>query len=121
MPSTSRATVTQTSRSAGSPQSPAGNYVQRGRTVTTVRETERTTTRNRRGEPITKTKVRTVYYVDGKAVKLNWFDRLRIRFMSTYEKQAFLGEKLLKQERKGNAIRTTTTTTSTASTSRGGK
>ena len=106
---TSRATVTTT----GGQSAPQGNYVQRGRTVTTVRETERTTTRNRKGEPIVKTRVRTIYYVDGKPVKLNWFDRLRIRFMSTYEKQAFLGEKLLKQERKGTAIRTTTTTTTT--------
>ena len=81
--------------------SPPGNYVQRGHTVTTVRETERTTTRNKRGEPIVKTKTQTVYYVDGKAVKLNWFDRVRIRFMSTYEKQAFLAAKLLEQERKG--------------------
>lgn len=42
----------------------------------------------------------TVYYVDGKAINLNWFDRLRMRFMSAHERQAFLAEKLLKQERK---------------------
>lgn len=80
---------------------PPGNYVQRGHTVTTVRETERTTTRNRRGDPVVRTKTHTVYYVDGKAVKLNWFDKIRIKFMSTYEKQAFLAAKLLKQERRG--------------------
>lgn len=91
-----------TSTSPGSPGggAPAGNYVQRGHTVTTVRETERTTTRNRSGDQVVKTKTKTVYYVDGKAVKLNWFDKLRIRFMSTYEKQAFLADKLLKQERR---------------------
>jgi hypothetical protein len=83
------------------PSSPAGSYVQRGHTITTVRETERTTKRNSRGgDPIVKTRTRTVYYVDGKPVKLNWFDKLRIRFMSTYEKQAFLAEKLLRQEKK---------------------
>jgi len=98
MPTSSR-TVT-TIKSGNSPNAPPGNYVQRGHTVTTVRETERITTRNKRGDPIVKTKTRTVYYVDGKAVRLNWFDRLRIRFMSTYEKQAFLAEKLLKQERR---------------------
>lgn len=96
MPTSSSKTSTKLVKSG----SPPGNYVQRGQTITTVRETERTTTRNRRGDPIVKTKTRTVYYVDGKAVKLNWFDRLRIRFMSTYEKQAFLGEKLLRQERR---------------------
>lgn len=40
-----------------------------------------------------------VYQVDGKTVKLNWFDRLRMRLMSKYEKQAFLANKLLTQEK----------------------
>lgn len=102
-------TTSSTSSPTGS-GAPAGNYVQRGHTVTTVRETERITTKSKSGNQIVKTKTKTVYYVDGKAVKLNWFDRLRIRFMSTYEKQAFLAEKLLKQERK-QQLKTTTTTT----------
>lgn len=101
---TGRQTVTTKSSSP-----PAGNYVQRGHTITTVRETERTTKRNKRGDPIVKTRTRTVYYVDGKAVKLNWFDKLRLRFMSTYEKQAFLAEKLLRQERRTGTVTTTTT------------
>lgn len=100
---TATASSRQTVTSKGS--APPGNYVQRGHTITTVKETERTTKRNRRGDPIVRTKTRTVYYVDGKAVKLNWFDKLRIRFMSTHEKQAFLAEKLLRQERRG--VRTT--------------
>lgn len=111
MPQTTSRSVTKTvSKSGGggpssSPHNaaaaapPGSNYVQRGHTVTTVRETERTTTRNKRGDQVVKTKTKTVYYVDGKAVNLNWFDKVRIRFMSTYEKQAFLAEKLLKQER----------------------
>lgn len=70
--------------------------VQRGHTVTT--ETHRTVIKGPKGRE--KTKTRTVYKVDGKIVKLNWFDRLRIRFMGPYEKQAFLAEKLLVQERK---------------------
>lgn len=45
-------------------------------------------------------RTRTVYYVDGKPVSVSWWDRLRIRFMSTYEREAFLAAKLLKQERK---------------------
>lgn len=106
MPST-RQTVTTSSSSSGSPP---GNYVQRGHTITTVRETERTTKRNKRGDPIVKTRTRTVYYVDGKAVKLNWFDKLRIRFMSVHEKQAFLAEKLLRQERRAGRSVTTHTT-----------
>lgn len=105
MPTSRVATKTVVKSSPGSSSSgprpaPPGNYVQTGHTVTTVRETERTTSRNRRGNQVVKTKTRTVYYIDGKAVKLNWFDRLRIKFMSTYEKQAFLAEKLLKQERR---------------------
>lgn len=100
MPKTTTKTTLRTS--GGTVNAPPGNYVQRGHTVTTIKETERETTRNRRGDPVVKTKVRTVYYIDGKPVKLNWFDRLRIKFMSTYEKQAFLAEKLLKQERLGN-------------------
>lgn len=56
-----------------------------------------------------KTKTRVVHYVNGKAVRLNWFDRLRIRFMSVHEKQAFLAAKLLRQERKG--VKTATRTT----------
>lgn len=81
------------------------NYTRRGHEVTTVRKTETTTTRDRRGRPVVRTKTHTVYYVDNKPVKLNWFDRLRIRFMSTYEKQAFLAAKLLKQEQKERAGR----------------
>lgn len=76
------------------------NYTQRGHTVTTVKETQRTTTTNKRGHQVVRTKTQTVYYVDNKPVRLNWFDRIRIKFMSTYEKQAFLADKLLKQERK---------------------
>lgn len=109
MPKSSTTTVIRSGAGSTSTSgSPPGNYVQRGHTVTTVRETEKTTTRNKRGDPIVKTKTRTVYYVDGKPVRLNWFDRLRIRFMSLHEKQAFLAEKLLKQERRGTAIKTTT-------------
>lgn len=102
MPTKTTTRTTTTSKASNSPTiaTPAG-YVQRGHTITTVRETERYTTRNKSGNQVVKTKTHTVYYVDGKPVKLNWFDRLRIRFMSTYEKQAFLGEKLLKQERLG--------------------
>lgn len=103
----SRQTVTTTSSGSGAP---AGSYVQRGHTITTVRETERTTKRNKRGDPIVKTRTRTVYYVDGKPVKLNWWDKLRIRFMSAHEKQAFLAEKLLRQERRAGRATTTTTT-----------
>lgn len=44
---------------------------------------------------------KTVYCVDGKPVHLNLIDRLRIKLMSKHEKQAFLAEKLLKQEKKG--------------------
>lgn len=98
--STSKQSVTTKRSPTASPNAPAGSYVQRGHTITTVKETERTTKRNSRGDPIVRTKTRTVYYVDGKPVKLNWFDKLRIRFMSTYEKQAFLAERLLRQEKK---------------------
>ncbi|KAG9509431.1 Galactose-1-phosphate uridylyltransferase, partial [Fragariocoptes setiger] len=44
------------------------------------------------------TKSKTQYYVNGKLIKLSLFDRFRIRLMSRYERQAFLAEKLLKQE-----------------------
>lgn len=107
---TNKTTVIKRTTGTSSSGSPPGNYVQRGHTITTVRETEKITTRNKRGDPIVKTKTRTVYYVDGKPVRLNWFDRLRVRFMSTYEKQAFLAEKLLKQERRGTTTITKTTT-----------
>lgn len=100
-----RSSAPSTSSGGGPRPAPPGNYVQQGHTVTTIRETERTTTRNRRGNQVVKTKTRTVYYIDGKAVKLNWFDRLRIKLMSQYEKQAFLAEKLLQQERKATIVR----------------
>jgi len=89
-------TVTTTTRTSP----PSGAYVQRGHTVKTVRETETVRSQKKDGSPRVVTKTRTVYYVDDKPVKVNWFDRLRIRFMSAYEKQAFLAGKLLKQERK---------------------
>lgn len=79
------------------PNQSGSQYVQRGHTITT--ETHRTVVKDSKGRQ-KKTKIRTVYKVDGKIVKLNWFDRLRIRFMGPYEKQAFLAEKLLRQERK---------------------
>lgn len=40
-----------------------------------------------------------VYHVDGKPVKLNLFDKMRIKLMSKHEQQAFLAAKLLEQER----------------------
>lgn len=77
MPSTR--TTTKIVRSGGgtssSPSAPPGNYVQRGHTVTTT------------------------HYIDGKAVRLNFWDRIRIIFLSKIEKQAFLAQKLLKQEK----------------------
>lgn len=104
MPSVTTRTTSSTTRTTSgpstSPPPPGAAYVQRGHTVKTVRETETTRIPNKRGSPVVKTRTRTVYYVDDKPVKLNWFDRLRIRFMSTYEKQAFLANKLLCQERK---------------------
>lgn len=44
-------------------------------------------------------KNKVVYYVDGKPVKVNLFDRVRIKMMSDYERQAFLAAKLLEQEK----------------------
>lgn len=82
---------------------PDGSYAQRGHTITTVRETEKITKRNRTGDPIVKTKTRTVYYLDGKKVNLNWWDRFRLGFMGIHGKQKFLAKKLAKQERKGQA------------------
>lgn len=79
-------------------RNPDGQYVQRGHTIST--ETHRTVIKDSKGRH-KKTKIRTVYKVDGKIVKLNWFDRLRLRFMGPYERQAFLAEKLLRQERRG--------------------
>lgn len=93
--------ITTTGSSSSSHAPPmSGNAVQRGHVITTVKEIEKTTSRNRKGNPVVKTKTRTVYYLDGKAVKLNWFDRFRLWFMGPHRKQAFLADKLLKQERR---------------------
>lgn len=108
MPGATTRTITTTTQrpATASSSPPSGAYVQRGHTVKTVRETETIRTQNKKnGNPIVKTRTRTVYYVDDKPVKLNWFDRLRIRFMSGYEKQAFLAGKLLKQEKKARTGR----------------
>lgn len=103
MPNSSNATKPKYSSSNRTVEPADGQFVQRGHTITT--ETHRTVIKDSKGRH-KKTKIRTVYKVDGKIVKLNWFDRLRLRFMGAYEKQAFLAEKLLVQERKERLKRT---------------
>lgn len=49
-----------------------------------------------------------VYYVDGKPIHLNLFESIRVKFMSAYERQAFLAAKLLEQERKTKRKQKTT-------------
>lgn len=76
------------------------HVTQQSHTITTIKESTRTTKHDGKGQSRTQTKTKTIYYVDGKPVKLNWFDKLRLALMGRYEKQAFLAEKLLEQERK---------------------
>lgn len=89
-------------------QSSTQNQTNINSTSQDTAKTEEATGQNEQAKPKakdkakTKSKNKTTYRVDGKIVYVSWFDKFRMSLMSRYEKQAFLAEKLLKQEKRNS-------------------